>query len=126
MSKLCFALVSIVVAMNICAVDETISLRVGEKATVSLPSNRSKGYSWALKKNLLPSLISPSFTNTESTIKYESSYELSYPDWPNVSREQDTWIFKAMKPGFARVQLEYKRGASLATDSKILLFRVSR
>jgi inhibitor of cysteine peptidase len=78
---------------------EIIETVVGQEFTISLPSNPTTGYSWALAGSLPDGLL-----------LVGSQYKPSQPD-PNVvgSGGVEEWTFKATKAGTATLTFEYRR-----------------
>ena len=104
--------------MNSCKVDkeiasakinETITVKVSEVATIELASNPSTGYKWEIYKN-----------NNKKVAKYKDNKYTSNGDEGMIgSGGKETWTFETLKKGEATIMFEYKRANDKESGRKI-------
>jgi inhibitor of cysteine peptidase len=74
----------------------SVDLRVGETVEITLPENATTGYRWAIDR-LDPGIVEASESKPR------------YPSGQVGSAGQETFAFKATKPGSGEVRLKYWR-----------------
>ncbi len=93
--------------------DTAVTFSAGDKFSISLDSNPSTGYSWALCVT----------EGGENLLILNSDYATPKPAVPGQGGMQ-IWHFKTLNPGNVRIELKYMQPWSDEAPAKNLVFKI--
>jgi predicted secreted protein len=84
----------------------------GERFTIALDANRSTGFQWELERPPDAAVVT----------LVDSTYEQTTPDVGAAGKE--IWTFDAVAPGWAKIELVYRRPWEEMAPSRIAVYSV--